>query len=84
MNSWNQRAVCGSDNETPLSIYGALAFGYSKIQHQPGGFYFGEFTPDFLLKLNDWIFLEAEIGIGADGSVSAGSSPRRIFSSTTG
>ena len=31
----------------------------------PGGFYFGEFTPDFLLKLNDWIFLEAEIGIGA-------------------
>jgi len=74
------------NNETPLSIYGALAVGYSKIlgdpdtavnglgrPHTPGGFYFGEFTPDFLLKLNEWIFLEAEIGIGADGSVSAGS-----------
>jgi hypothetical protein len=67
------------NNETPLSIYGALAFGYSKIEHQPGGFYFGEFTPDFLLKLNDWIFLEAEIGIGSDGSVSAGSFAQADF-----
>jgi hypothetical protein len=76
----------GGNNETPLSIYGALAFGYSKILGDtasaangigrpttPGGFYFGEFTPDFILKLNDKFFLEAEIGIGADGSVSAGS-----------
>jgi hypothetical protein len=60
------------NNETPLSIYGALAFGYSHIQHQPGGFYFGEFTPDFFLKLNDWIFLAAEIGVGSDGTVNAG------------
>ncbi|HEX4591292.1 MAG TPA: hypothetical protein VH120_15250 [Gemmataceae bacterium] len=73
-------------NESPLSIYGTLSVGYSKILGDtataangagrpptPGGFYFGEFTPDFLLKLNDWIFLEAEIGIGSDGSVSAGS-----------
>jgi hypothetical protein len=79
-------------NETPLSIYGALAFGYSKFQGNsitaangagrpstPGGFYFGEFTPDFLLKLNDWIFLEAEIGIGSDGSVSAGSFAQADF-----
>jgi hypothetical protein len=78
-------------NETPLSIYGALAFGYSKIvgdalnapagprPSTPGGFYFGEFTPDFLLKLNDWILLEAEIGIGADGSVSAGSFAQADF-----
>jgi hypothetical protein len=60
-------------NETPLSIYGALAFGYQRIigdavnapagprPPTPGGFYFGEFTPDFILKLNDWIFLEAEL-----------------------
>ncbi len=61
------------NNETPLSIYGALAFGYSKIQHQNGGFYFGEFTPDFLLRLNDWVTLEAEISVGSDGSVKAGS-----------
>src|SRR5205807_930386 len=56
------------NNETPLSISGALAFGYSKLQNQTGGFYFGEFTPDFFLKLNDWIFLEAEIGVGSNGS----------------
>jgi hypothetical protein len=82
------------NNETTLSIYGALSFGYSKIlgnaetsamgatgprSPTPGGFYFGEFTPDFLLKLNDWIFLEAEIGIGADGSVSAGSFAQADF-----
>jgi hypothetical protein len=80
------------NSETQLSIYGALAFGYSKIlgdpttaangagrPSTPGGFYFGEFTPDFLLKLNDWIFLEAEIGIGADGSVSAGSFAQADF-----
>jgi hypothetical protein len=79
-------------NETPLSIYGALAFGYSKIigdaataangagrPSTPGGFYFGEFTPDFLLKLNDWILLEAEIGAGADGSVSLGSFAQADF-----
>jgi hypothetical protein len=73
-------------NETPLSIYGTLSVGYSKILGNtgtaangagrpatPGGFYFGEFTPDFFLKLNDWIFLEAEIGIGSDGTVNAGS-----------
>jgi hypothetical protein len=80
------------NNETPLSIYGALAFGYSKIigdaataangagrPSTPGGFYFGEFTPDFLLKLNDWIFLEAEIGVGSNGSVSAGSFAQADF-----
>jgi hypothetical protein len=80
------------NNETPLSIYGALAFGYSRFlgdsttaangtgrPSTPGGFYFGEFTPDFILKLNDWIFLEAEIGIGGDGSVSAGSFAQADF-----
>ncbi len=80
------------NSETPLSIYGALAVGYSKIlgdpttaangagrPSTPGGFYFGEFTPDFLLKLNDWIFLEAEVGIGPNGSVSAGSFAQADF-----
>ena len=79
-------------NETPLSIYGSLAFGYSKIignaataangagrPPTPGGFYFGEFTPDFLLKLNDWIFLEAEIGINSSGAVSSGSFAQADF-----
>jgi hypothetical protein len=84
--------LLSGNNQTPLSIYGALSFGYSKIlgdtasaangagrSPTPGGFYFGEFTPDFLLKLNDWILLEAEIGIGADGSVSAGSFAQADF-----
>jgi hypothetical protein len=79
-------------NETPLSIYGALAFGYSKIlgdsttaangagrPSTPGGFYFGEFTPDFFLKLNDWIFLEAEISVGPTGAVSAGAFAQADF-----
>jgi hypothetical protein len=66
-------------NESPLSVYGALAFGYHHIDHTPGGFYFGEFSPDFLLKLNDWIFLEAEIAAGSDGSVSLGSFAQADF-----
>ncbi len=71
----------GGNNETQLSIFGALDVGYAKIQHfdqpgthtpvtsTPGGFYFGEFTPDFFLKLNDWILLEAEISAGQSASV---------------
>src|SRR5262249_10880934 len=76
--------LASGTNETPLSIYGTLAVGYSKIfgdaasaangigrPSTPGAFYFGEFTPDFLLKLNDWIFLEAEISVGPEASVGA-------------
>ncbi len=79
-------------NETPLSIYGALAFGYSRIigdastaangagrPPTPGGFYFGEFSPDFLLKLNDWIFLSAEIAVGPNGSAAVGSFAQADF-----
>jgi hypothetical protein len=80
------------NNESPLSIYGALAFGYSKILGDtataangagrpgtPGGFYFGEFTPDFYLKLNDWILLEAEVSVNANGSASAGAFAQADF-----
>lgn len=80
------------NSETVLSIYGALAVGYSHILGNaataangagrpttPGGFYFGEFTPDFFVKVNDWILLEAEIGIGSDGSVAAGSFAQADF-----
>jgi hypothetical protein len=76
--------LLSGNNESPLSIYGTLAFGYSKIfgdtasaanglgrAPTPGAFYFGEFTPDFLLKLNDWIFLQAEISVGPEASVGA-------------
>jgi hypothetical protein len=72
-------------NETPLSIYGELSVGYSKIlgdhntsaagatgprRPTPGGFYFGEFSPHFFLGLNDWLFLEGEISVAANGVVS--------------
>jgi hypothetical protein len=80
------------NSETPLSIYGALAVGYSHIigdastaangagrPSTPGGFYFGEFTPDFLLKLNDWILLEAEVGLGPGASASVGSFAQADF-----
>jgi hypothetical protein len=72
------------NSETPLSIYGALAVGYSHILGNAstaangagrpathGGFYFGEFTPDFFVKLNDWILLEAEASIGSTATVGA-------------
>src|SRR5260370_3556717 len=73
-------------------MYGRLSFGSSGMRGDPasasngagrpatpGGFYFGEFTPDFFLRLNDWIFLEAEIGIGSDGTVSAGAFAQADF-----
>src|SRR5262249_52271701 len=73
------------NNETPLSIYGSLAFGYSRIAGNAataangagrpatnGGVYFGEFSPDFFLKLNAWICLQPEISAGSDGSVTLG------------
>ena len=59
------------NNETPLTIAGAMAVGFSKIQGIPGGFYYGEFSPDFFVKLNDWILLEAEAALGSESSPSA-------------
>jgi hypothetical protein len=59
------------NNETPLTISGALAVGYTNLQGTPQGFYFGEFSPDFFLKLNDWIFMESEIAVGPGGAVNA-------------
>jgi len=65
------------NNETPLTIAGALAVGFSKyasstgVEGQPGGFYYGEFSPDFFVKLNDWILLEAEAALGSENAPSA-------------
>src|SRR4029077_6875331 len=44
---------------------------YTKLEHNPGAFEFGEFSPDFFLKLNDWIFFEGEISVGPEGEVDA-------------
>jgi hypothetical protein len=62
--------LISGNNETPLTISGALAFGYNAPQNQNAGYFFGEFSPDFFVKLNDWILMEAEIAAGSDGSVS--------------
>lgn len=59
------------NNATPLTISGALSVGYSAPQHSPAGFSFNEFSPDFFIKLNDWIFMEAEISVGSGGAVEA-------------
>jgi hypothetical protein len=57
-------------NESPLSFYGFVAGNYHKFPHSRGAgeFEFEEFAPFFLLQLNDWIFLEAEVGIHAEGA----------------
>jgi hypothetical protein len=59
-------------NESPLSIYGVLAFSYLKENGKTGGFQFGELSPQFLLQLNDRFLLEGEISVGPNGSVSIG------------
>jgi hypothetical protein len=58
------------NNESPLSIYGALSAFYQKFPHTKGAgeFGFGEFDPFFLLKLNDWILLEAEVVFSPTGA----------------
>jgi hypothetical protein len=54
-------------NESPLSIYGVLTAGYTKFQGQPGNFQINEFSPFFLLQLNEHFLLEAELGFSQAG-----------------
>lgn len=60
-------------NETPLSIYGGLWGQYRKFEasHGAGLFEFEEYDLWILLRLNDWILLETELGFGP-GSVEIG------------
>jgi hypothetical protein len=53
-------------NESPLSIYGTLATGYTHFEGRHGNFEFPDFAPFFLLQLNDRFLLEAEIEFGAE------------------
>jgi hypothetical protein len=59
-------------NESPLSIYGVMTYGYFRENGRLGGFQFGEFSPQFLLQLNDRFLLEGEISVGPNGAVSLG------------
>jgi hypothetical protein len=54
-------------NESPLSIYGQLVFGYHQFNGTAGQFESPDFSPYFLLKLNDQFFLEANIDITRAG-----------------
>src|SRR5207237_2728341 len=55
-------------NESPLSVYGVTTFGYVKENGKPGGFQFGEFSPQFLLTLNDRFLFEDEISVGPNSA----------------
>ena len=53
--------------ESPLSINGQFLTGYTQFQGQPGLFETPDFSPYFLMKLDeDWL-LAASIDIGSDG-----------------
>ena len=67
-----QMFLPGGANESPLSIYGQFLFGYQQINSQPGSFSPPDFSPYFLLKLNESFLLQANIDISGDGSVSLG------------
>jgi hypothetical protein len=56
-------------NETPLSIYGGLWGQYRKFEASPGAglFEFEEFDLWVLLRLNDWILVETELGFSPGG-----------------
>ena len=54
-------------NETRLSIYGQLLSNYHQFNAQPGQFDSPEFSPFFLLELNDQCLLEADMDIAPDG-----------------
>jgi hypothetical protein len=54
-------------NESPLSIHGVFTASYTKILHQPGDFTIDEFSPFFLLQLNQRFLLECELGFSSGG-----------------
>jgi hypothetical protein len=56
-------------NESPLSIYGFFALNYRKFEatHGVGEFEFQEFSPYFLLQLNERLLMEVELGFDPGG-----------------
>jgi hypothetical protein len=59
-------------NETQLSIYGVYVNNFNKLANSNAAFNFGEFSPQFLLMLNEQFLLEAETSFGPGGSPSLG------------
>lgn len=54
-------------NETPLSIYGSFLENFSQVNGKSPSFSTPDFSPYFLLQLNDRFFLEANIDISNAG-----------------
>jgi hypothetical protein len=54
-------------NETPLSIYGQILGGYSKINGQSGLFQSPSFSPFILLQLNQKFLMEVSFDVGTAG-----------------
>jgi hypothetical protein len=54
-------------NESPLSFYGQLLFGYHQFNGQPGQFQTPNFSPYILLVLNQRFLLEANIDLSRTG-----------------
>lgn len=59
-------------NESPLSIYGQFLTGYQQKDGTAGAFNTPDFSPYFLLKLNERFLLQANVDISGSGSVSLG------------
>jgi hypothetical protein len=59
-------------NESPLSIYGQFLTGYTQFEGVSGQFEIPDFSPYFLLTLNDQFLLAASIDINASGAVACG------------
>lgn len=62
-------------NESPLSVYNTLEAGWTYLpgqQHGPGQFEFGEYSPVFLLQLNNQFLFEAELEFRGSGEVEVG------------
>ncbi len=54
-------------NESPLSIHGTFTTTFTKFQNQNGNFSIDEFSPYFLLHLNERFQLEAELIFSPSG-----------------
>jgi hypothetical protein len=61
--------LASGTNESPLSIYTNLVAGYNSPEVGTAGPFFGNFSPNLRLTLNDWIYAIGEIDVSSNGAV---------------
>ena len=71
-------------NETPVSIFGQMLFGYNKQNGQNGNFTTMQVSPYFLVQLNKRFLVEASIDLNNGLSAQPSATPRSISCSTNG